>query len=156
MVFKSSKQEEIFNKVKSYLKEIFGEVNLTIKDQYIFGTRGTTCWRVEAVPINEEDLWIIIEDYVTVDTPIRGELLRWLLDKQKYFWLGKFSIEPNKNDPFKCSIFLSHTMLGSTLDKKELMLAVDFISSLADKYDEEITKCFGGLTFKEWYLSQQK
>jgi len=156
MVFKSPKQEEIFNKVIGYLKEIFGEVNLTFKDKYIYGIKGTTSWVIEAVPVNEEDLWIIVEDWVTVETPIRGELLRWLLDKQKYFWLGKFYIEPTKNDPFKCNIFLAHVMLGSTLDKKELMLAVDFISSLADKYDEEITRNFGGLTFKEWVLQKEK
>lgn len=154
----SERQQEIYNKVKSYLCEIFGMVNLKITETEepftISGIRGTSAWLVSFYPFEKEDLFVTIESWVTTETPIRGELVRWLLDKQANFWLGKFMLYPQKEDPFKGNIYLSHTMLGSTLDKKELLIAMDFITSLADKYDEEIVRRFGGMTIKD-YLTQK-
>ena len=42
-------------------------------------------------------------------------------------------------------VFYKQTLVGSTLDKHELDVAVNLVLGIADEYDDEIVNRFGGL-----------
>jgi len=96
---------------------------------------------------------IFVQDYGDTETLVKcrayvvngAELTHSLLKKlllmnSEDLRFGKFGIDKNGY------IVLDHVMLGSTLDKEELICSVKEIGMMADELDDMLVKHYGGKT----------
>jgi Putative bacterial sensory transduction regulator len=66
------------------------------------------------------------------------DLLNYLLRENHEMRFGAFSVSKGGD------IVFEHTIVGSTIDKKELESSVLAVLEIADKYDDEIVERWGG------------
>ncbi|MEQ8223978.1 MAG: YbjN domain-containing protein [Candidatus Eremiobacterota bacterium] len=104
---------------------------------------------------------IFVQDYGDTETLVKcrayvvngAELTHNLLKKlllmnSEDLRFGKFGIDKNGY------IVLDHVMLGSTLDKEELICSVKEIGMMADELDDMLVKQYGGKTAIETSLDR--
>jgi hypothetical protein len=82
----------------------------------------------------------VVETYSWVVTGVEPteELCLFLLKENADLLFGAFAIKDENNVIFK------HSVTGDTLDPGELANSVRAVLTLADQYDDEITRRFGG------------
>jgi hypothetical protein len=81
---------------------------------------------------------VVVRAYVVTDVEITPELMHFLLRENNIMRYGAFGLD--KDD----DIFFEHSIVGSTLDKEELMASVMAVLQTADKYDDQIRQRWGG------------
>ena len=132
-------QETIYEKVAVWLREIFGEFAEPIDDAPGFRIEmGSALVVVWVMPWTDNDAIVSARSYVVRETPITEDLMRFLLTKNANLNFGCFGLT-EEND-----IVLEHNLVGSTCDKEEVRTAVRLMVSMADRYDDEITRTWGG------------
>jgi hypothetical protein len=83
---------------------------------------------------------------VTIGSSITQEMLQFLLNENANFVFGAFGLGP------KGEIIFTHSIVASSLDVTELGASVSAVLNMADKYDDEIVRRWGGKTMKQTAL----
>jgi hypothetical protein len=131
------------DKVRKLLKQGFGDQFKEI-DGVFLGVHGTTVVMVRVMPwASADDAQVVIGAGVAMNVDLDEECMRFLLEKNSQVVLGAFGIEGGN------SIVFSHTIVGSKIDKNELVASVRAVSATADSYDEVITEKWGGVKIDE-------
>lgn len=139
MNFQHQAHEEVYNKVGSYLKEVFGEMVHTRADfpSYVV-PMGSAFANVNVYPWGDTDATVNVRAWVVMGAEMTPELMHYLLRQNDDFRFGGFGLD-KEND-----IFFEHTIVGSTLDKEELKASVLAVVGTSDRYDDEIQRKWGG------------
>jgi hypothetical protein len=113
-------------------------------------TAGSALMEVAVFPWLEEAI-VNIRCCCVMDMPtIPPDCLRFLLDENYKFVFGAFTIDPDGDINFE------HTILASKLDERELEASVKAVAVTADKYDDEITRRWGGTTGRDKILGMAR
>jgi len=120
------------------MRSIFGEQAEHVDGSPAFCVRkGTAEVMVRVLPWNEDSL-IIARAYIASCIELTPDLMRYLLAKNNDIVFGAFGVDGDG------SIFLEHSIVGSTCNKTELEASVLSVLTVADEYDEEILSRWGG------------
>lgn len=140
MEFETEAQEECYQKVKQWMYELFGEINVIDNDDFplLSTTRGSTMVHVSVYPWVEDNPIINISSWVVKEPELCPELMEYMLHKNYEAAFASFCLNDEN------AISLEHTILGSTVDKEELKASVVNVAILADEYDDEIVERWGG------------
>ncbi len=130
--------EETIKKVEQYLKEISKGAFKKAENKPLFiGRSGSTIVYVAIIPW-EDDALVNVFAFVVSGATVTPELMEFLLEENHVLRFGAFSLDGEGN------IIFRHSLIGSTLDKKELEAAVYAVALTADQYDDIIASEFGG------------
>ena len=137
--FQTAPQEETFNKVKEWMKDIFGDFATPRADApnvsvYV----GSSYSSVAVMPWGDDDAIITTRSWVVTGVEMTQDLLYYLLRENDTMRFGAFGLDSD-ND-----VFFEHTIVGSTADKVELKASVMAVVMTADRYDDQISSRFGG------------
>jgi hypothetical protein len=140
MQFETKKHEEVYTQINSWMKEIFGEdLVLVREDAPVFGVRfGSAFIQVSVYPWGEDETTITTRAYVVYGAEMNLELAKYLLRKNEEMRFGAFGIDPDGDIEFE------HTIVGSTVQPAELKASVYTVMKVADQYDDEIVAKWGG------------
>lgn len=139
--FKTKPHEEIYNKVKGFLKELFGEQAIAHDEQPVFLIpHGSSAANVTVFPWGDDDATICTRAYVVLKPEVNQELMHYLLKKNNEMRFGAFGLDSEGD------VFFEHTIVGSCCDKEELKASVLAVLGTADRYDNEIVERWGGKT----------
>lgn len=139
MEFKSKHQEDTYNKVLPWMKEIFGDFCTPHTDQPSFATYVGSAYAYTGItPWGEDDSVISTRSWVVTGVELTQELLQYLLRENDTRRFGAFGLDSD-ND-----IFFEHAIVGSTCDRPELKASVMAVILAADEYDDTISQRWGG------------
>ena len=140
MKFKSKAHEEVYENVKTYMLELFGEMARPRSEKPIFLLPvGSTLNHIGVLPWGDDDAVVCVRAYVVTGADLNEDLLMYLLRKNDSMRFGAFGVDGDGD------IFFEHTIVGSTLDKEELRATTLAVGTTADRYDEEIVGRWGGM-----------
>jgi hypothetical protein len=144
MHFETEAQKAVYEKVASWLRESFGPTVNAREEGPVFDVAaglvmgGSAVAHVSVDPWGERDATVTVRAYVVTDVEPTPDLLHFLLRQNDRMRYGAFGLDKD-ND-----VFFEHSVLGSTLDKEELMASVMAVLNTADRYDDEIRQRWGG------------
>jgi hypothetical protein len=138
MDFQSSMQEKLYTKVSGWMKPLFGDIPWETLDEPGFGLFMGSAWVEVRILPWRDDAVVNVRSTVVSDVTLTMELLNYLLRENHEMRFGAFSVSQNGD------ILFEHTIVGSTIDKKELETSVIAVLEIADKYDDEIVMRWGG------------
>lgn len=139
MEFESKYQEDTYNKILPWMKEIFGEFTTPRPDHPSFATYVGSAYASTAVmPWGEDDAIITTRSWVVTGVEMSQELLYYLLRENDTMRFGAFGLDKD-ND-----VFFEHTIAGSTCDMHELKASVMAVIMTADRYDDIISERWSG------------
>jgi hypothetical protein len=139
MEFETKPQEDTYNKIAPWMKEIFGDFSNPRPDHPSFATYVGSAYASTAVMgWGEDDAIVTTRSWVVTGIEITLELLQYLLRENDTMRFGAFGLDAD-ND-----IFFEHTIVGSTADKHELKASVMAVIMTADRYDDTISQRWGG------------
>ena len=142
-MFETTVQEEVFHKVKDYLKELFDEPYHDPENNHFYVRYGTTVLEISVEPYKgSEEAVVTIMSYCVQDVEMEEELLVGLLELNHQLSFGHFSLVGN-------DIFFAHSLFGRNLDARDLLRAITDLATLADDYDDRIVERYGGQTALE-------
>jgi hypothetical protein len=137
--FQSAAQEQTYNKVKTWIKEIFGDFATPREDSPSFAVYvGSSYSSVSVMPWGEDDAVVTTRSWIVTGVEMTQELLYFLLRENDTMRFGAFGLDSD-ND-----VFFEHTIVGSTADKVELKASVMAVVMTADRYDDQISSRWGG------------
>lgn len=154
MEFKTEAHQRVYEKTRSYLQTLFGEVNVKVMDDTLVLQEGSTFVYVRAFPIGEKKSGVEVFAYVVVDVDVTEQLMRYLLTYNLRLILGAFGLARGEGD--KGTVLLTHTILGDSMDREELYASVSAIANVADDLDDQIVTAFGGRTALDELMSGKK
>lgn len=139
MEFKTEAQKQCYEKIKPWIKEIFGDFALMPDDRPIFLVNvGSAVAHAAVHPWGDDDATICTRAYVVMGVEMTPELMRYLLDKNDAMRFGAFGLDDDGD------IFFEHTILGPTCDREELKCSIMAVATTADRLDDEIVARWGG------------
>lgn len=139
MAFETQPQQQIYEKVAPWVRELFGAMANPLPDQPLFVLNTGQMYTMIAVNAwGTDDATITSRCYVSMGTEMTSDLMHYLLRENDKFRFGAFGVD--KDD----DIFFEHTIVGSTCDKEELKASALAVSSTSDRYADEIIPRFGG------------
>lgn len=138
---------EVNNRLREYLPRLklgpFREVRPGIH----LGHKGSAHVEVRILPMGPH-IAIRSMSRVTIGSTMRQNLLEFLLKENANLLFGAFGVGPRNE------IVYTHTIMASSLDVQELGASVSAVINMADKYDDEIVKKWGGKTAKQSAVDQ--
>ena len=144
MEFQSDAQKETYEKIKPWMKDIFGEFAVAREDTATFGILVGSAYAQSGVyPWGKDDATITTRAYVVTGTELVPELMLFLLQQNDRTRFGAFGVDAD-ND-----IFYEHTIVGSTCDKEELRASIMAVIMTADDEDDKIVAKYGGQTARD-------
>lgn len=139
MLFTTPAQEACFAKITPWITELFGQAAVARAGEPVFDVKvGSAVTEVGVFPWKEDESVVCARARVIHGVTLSPELLQYLLRQNSVIRFGAFGIESDNE------IFFLHSIVGSTCDKPELEATVRSVSSLADRYDDEIRNRWGG------------
>ncbi len=139
MEFKTNSQKVCYQKVKTWMTELFGEMAYAHEDIPSFAMGlGSAAVHVSVFPWGNDDATITSRSYVVRSVEMTPDLMQFLLRENDTMRFGAFGIDAD-ND-----IFFEHTIVGSSADRLELKASVLAVISTADSYDDKIIGRWGG------------
>lgn len=137
--FKTEAQQECYDKIFSWMDELFDDYPWETLDEPGFGLFLGSAW-VEVLinPWEDDETIIRTQSKVVVGADISSELMRFLLQENAEMMFGAFSV--NKAG----EILFSHSIVGSTCDPEELEASVLTVLEVSDNYDDKIIQHWGG------------
>jgi len=140
ITFKSEAQKAVFERITPWIREIFGELAVSISSSrpIVRIAFGTAAVHVNVQPWKDNDVVINTRSYVVTNVKITPELLHYLLRENDQMRFGAFGID-DAND-----IFFEYSIVGSTCDRAELKAAVSAVAFTSDEYDDQIATRWGG------------
>ena len=145
MPYSTESMKRIQQKVYYYLQRLFGERAFEITPERTFRIRKGSCVvDVEVRPWQGNDALVVFSACVVKGADVSEELMRKLLELNgQKLQFGAFGLDQNGD------VVLTHSAIGTTLDKDELRYAIWSMAVLADGYDDIIKERFGGKTMAE-------
>ena len=144
MEFQSDAQKETYEKIKPWMKEIFGEFATMREDSPTFGILvGSAYAQTGVFPWAKDDATITTRAYVVTGTELVPELMLYLLTQNDRVRFGAFGVDADKD------IFFEHTIVGSTCDKEELKASIMAVIMTADDEDDKLVAKYGGQTARD-------
>lgn len=139
MQFVTDVQRACFEKVVEYVKEVFGD-SASIAEEVpmvsvVFGSAVTF---VSVLPMTDDEAVVATRAVVVAGAQITPDLAVFLLRANASMGFGAFGLWPGGD------IVLEHNLLGTTLDKGELRTSIVTITTMADRFDDEIVERWGG------------
>lgn len=139
MEFQSEAQKAVYEKIKPWMSELFGEFARPREDAPVFGIAVGSAWVTTAVyPWRDDDATICTRGYVVTDVELTPELMKFLLQENNGMRFGAFGVDQDED------VFFEHTIAGSSCDKAELRASVMAVVATADEYDDKIVARWGG------------
>jgi hypothetical protein len=139
MEFVTEAQKACYEKIKPWMKDLFGEFSMAREDAPVFGLIvGSALAQTAVYPWGDDDATICTRAYVVTGAEITPELMDYLLKANANMRFGAFGLD-NEND-----IMFEHTVVGSRADKEEIKASILAVVMTADKYDDEIIARWGG------------
>lgn len=136
--FTSDSQKKCFQRVARFMHSLFGEQAQFIDGvPEIFVRNGTAEVHLRVLPWNDDAL-LIARAYIASCIDLTPDLMTYLLKKNNDITFGAFGVD---NDG---SIFLEHSIVGSSCNKAEVKATVLSVLTIADEYDGEILERWGG------------
>lgn len=117
-----------------YQVDAFGNFTFVHEDARVFVTVGPS-------PIGPQ---VGVFSVTNLDVDLSPPLASFLLTTNHTLGFGAFSYDRDNH-----SVWLRHTLLGTTLDGPELQSAVASVATTAAQVDDAIKQRFGGRTFAE-------
>jgi hypothetical protein len=142
MEFENEVHEEIFNRLKENLEELFDEPYHDPDNDHFYVRYGTTVLEISVQPYGSEEAIVVIMSYCVQEVELAEDLLLGLLELNHQLPLGSFSLVGN-------DIFFSHSLFGKSLEPRDLLRAVTAVATVADDYDDRIVAKYGGQTALE-------
>lgn len=138
MQFANETHKEVFENVQTYLNELFDEgIYFDQEAGHFYVSYGSTVIEVSVEPYGPEDAMMTIMAYCVQDVEVDDDLLRGLLELNHRLPFGAFSLVGN-------DIFFSHSLLGRTLDRPNVLTAVAAVATVSDDYDDRIAERWNG------------
>lgn len=141
MEFASETHREAYERVELYLQELFDEKLYHESATGHFYVRyGSTVLEISVEPFNADgadDTLMTAMAYCVQGAEVDEDLLRALLELNHTLPFGSFSLVGN-------DIFFSHTLLGKTLGRSNVLATVAAVANISDEYDDRIVEKFGG------------
>ncbi len=139
MEFLSEPQQQVYEKIAPWMREVFGAFLRERDDAPGFHVVvGSAYASIYVLPWRDDDATVMARSYVVTNVELTPDLLHYLLRENEQLRFGAFGVDKD-ND-----ICYSHTIVGSTCDKEELQACVMAVIAMADKYDDEIVSRWGG------------
>jgi hypothetical protein len=136
--FDTDVQQRIYEKVQTYLRELFGDLAEASEDNPTFWVpHGSTAVLISVLPW-EADTTISVRAYVVFEARIDEELMYFLLHQNDGSVFGSFGLDEDDD------VFFEHSILGSTCGKEDLRASVVAVMTMADAYDDKIQQRWGG------------
>lgn len=136
--FASQAQEQTFQRVWRYLKELYGEAVEQVEEKPIFLlARGSAVASIGVFP-SGEDTVVTVRAWVVFGPRITLELCQFLLRENSRLQFGAFGLAGDHDVCFR------YSLVGSTVDREELGAAVQAVLRTADDFDDIIKARFGG------------
>jgi len=137
--FQTSAQEACYEKLVTWIQEIFGKYPCARHDFPGLGIFvGSALVEILVFPWDENDAVINTRSYVVVGSELKPDLMRYLLEENAKMIFGAFGISPDNE------ILFEHSIIGSTCNIKELEVSVKAVMEIADEYDDKIVNRWGG------------
>lgn len=144
MEFQSDAQKEVYEKIKPWMKEIFGEFASENENAPTFGIMiGSAYAQTGVYPWGKDDATITTRSYVVTGAELTADLMLYLLMENDRVRFGAFGVDAEKD------IFFEHTIVGSTCDREELKASVKAVIMTADDSDDRIVAKWGGQTARD-------
>jgi len=141
MEFASAKHREVYQRVKVYLAELFDDKLYHEEETGHFYVRyGSTVLEISVEPYgadDADDAIMIAMSYCVQGVEVDEELLRGLLELNHTLPFGSFSLVGD-------DIFFSHSLLGQTLERSNVLATIAAVANVSDEYDDRIVERFGG------------
>ncbi|HEX9734051.1 MAG TPA: YbjN domain-containing protein [Thermoanaerobaculia bacterium] len=141
MEFASDKHREVYQRVKVYLAELFDDKLYHEEETGHFYVRyGSTVLEISVEPYgvdDADDAIMIAMSYCVQGVEVDEELLRGLLELNHTLPFGSFSLVGD-------DIFFSHSLLGQTLERSNVLATIAAVANVSDEYDDRIVERFGG------------
>jgi hypothetical protein len=139
MQFESEKQESVYKQVGAWMKELFGEETILVRDDSpVYGVRFGSAFVQVSVYSWGDDVTVTTRSYVVYGAEMNLDLAKYLLRKNEEMRFGAFGIDAEGDIEFE------HTIVGSTAQPEELRASVYAVMKVADQYDDEIVAQWGG------------
>jgi hypothetical protein len=140
MEFRTRPQQTTYEKTKSYLGELFGEMVRAQPNRPVFILpMGSTLTHIAITPWGDDDAVVLVRAYVVFGADLAPDLLKFLLQENDTKRFGAFGVDQDGD------IFFEHSIVGSTCDKEELKASVLAVASTADLFDDQIVERWGGM-----------
>ena len=146
MQFDTEDQREWYERIKAWMADEYGDVDLTQPDEPVLGPIGhdsASASIIVAPGGGGEGALISIFSWVVTGAEPSKELFEYLLRANANRAVGAFHIDEN-ND-----ILLRHVLLDDQLTKDVLMGILTVVAKGADEHDDEIVKRFGGRRYED-------
>jgi len=139
MEFKTSTHQTCYERVATWMKELFGEMAMTRSDVPLIGVLvGSAYAQVAIHPWGDDDATVTARAYVVLGTELQPELMHYLLRQNADMRFGAFGVD-NEGD-----IFFEHTIVGSTCERSELKASVMAVAITAGQYADALVARWGG------------
>lgn len=140
MEFASKVQQETYEKIGEWMKELFGMFFDPIPDTpaYIF-RQGDTLVQILVTPWGSDDASLTVRSYVVFDVEATPELMHFLLVANSEVRFGGFGLDSDDD------VFFQHAIVGSTCDPEELKASVLSVANTSDQFAEKIIPAHGGV-----------
>lgn len=140
MEFDNDTQRQVFEKVVTWMRELYGEqINVRENRPAVSLMHGTAYIVVSVYAWGDAEAVILTRSFVVTDVEVTEDLMHFLLRKNDAMRLGAFGLDSDDD------IFFEYSLVGSSCDKNELKAAISAVATTADQYDEEIRSRWGGL-----------
>jgi hypothetical protein len=140
MEFETRAQQDVYQKIEPWLKEMFGIFFHPCEDDPYFEIHvGAAPVYVGVQPWTVENASITARTYVALNINVHPDLLLFLLRENDSLRFGAFGLDAD-ND-----IFVEHTLPGFTVSAAELKSTILAVGQAAGQYEEQITARWGGI-----------
>ena len=139
MNFTTPAQEQCYLRLSPWLQELFGSAAVARSDEPVWDvTVGSSVTEVGVFPWRQDESVVSSRSLVVSGVEFSPELMQYLLRQNSVMRFGAFGLEGGDE------VYFLHSLVGSTCDKPELEASVRAVSGMADHYDDEIIRRWGG------------
>lgn len=132
--------EEVRARIDLWMREMFGAMVLDPAPGGRVRVRiGSAVTVTEVLPWGDHDHVVTTRAQVATGAELSPALLRWLLERNAEVFFGAFGVGEDG------AVFYGHSIVASTCDREELRASVASVALVADRYDDEIVRRWGGL-----------
>lgn len=139
MNFEHELHQETHDRVEQFLSELFEAPHHDPDNGHFYVLYGSTILEVSVEPYGPEDTTVEVTAYCVQGVEPNEELALGLLQLNQQLPIGAFSIVGR-------DVFYSHTLLGRSLDRKNLLGTIAAVADASDEYDDRIVDKYGGQT----------
>lgn len=139
MHFENERHEKVHDQVGVFLDELFDAPHHDPNNGHYYVGYGSTILELSVEPYGPDDTLVEVTAYCVQGVDMSEELAYGLLQLNQQLPIGAFSVVGR-------DIFFSHTLLGRSLDRKNLLGTIAAVANVSDDYDDRIVEKYGGQT----------